>query len=61
MTIEEQSKEVRQVKKYKNGFITDPACLSPEHTVEDLLELKVGRCIEIIDYIQRRLRDDHSL
>ena len=40
MTVEEQANEVRLVKKYKNGFITDPACLSPEHTVADLDNLK---------------------
>lgn len=40
MTIEEQANEVRLVKKYKNGFITDPACLSPENTIEDLDNLK---------------------
>ena len=44
MTDEEQAKEVRLVKKYKNGFITDPACLSPEDTVADvdLLKEKYG-------------------
>jgi IMP dehydrogenase len=31
---------VAQVKKYKNGFITSPACLSPSHTVADVLRLK---------------------
>ena len=40
MTIEEQAKEVRLVKRYKNGFITDPACLAPTNTIEDLLALK---------------------
>lgn len=40
MTIEEQANEVRQVKKYKNGFITDPACLSPDHTIADVDRLK---------------------
>lgn len=28
------------MKKYKNGFITNPACLSPDHTVSDVLALK---------------------
>ena len=40
MTVEEQCKEVRLVKKYKNGFITDPACLSPSHTIAAVDELK---------------------
>ena len=40
MTIEEQAKEVRLVKKYKNGFITNPACLSPKHTCANVDELK---------------------
>ena len=40
MTIDEQQNEVRQVKKYKNGFITDPACLSPKDKIKDLLVLK---------------------
>ena len=40
MTIEEQKNEVRLVKKFKNGFITDPACLSPRARIKDLLALK---------------------
>lgn len=40
MTIEEQANEVRMVKKFKNGFITDPACLSPSHTIVDVDKLK---------------------
>ena len=40
MTVEEQANEVRLVKKYKNGFITDPACLSPNHVIADVDKLK---------------------
>ena len=40
MTVEEQAKEVRLVKRYKNGFITDPACLAPTNTIADVLALK---------------------
>jgi IMP dehydrogenase len=42
MTIEEQAKEVSLVKKFKNGFITSPACLSPSHTCADVDELKMN-------------------
>lgn len=40
MTEAEQANEVRLVKKYKNGFITDPACLSPDNTISDVLNIK---------------------
>jgi IMP dehydrogenase len=40
MTVEEQAREVRLVKKYKNGFITDPVILSPEHSIADVDQLK---------------------
>jgi len=40
MSIEDQAAEVRTVKKFKNGFILDPVCLSPESTASDVLKIK---------------------
>jgi IMP dehydrogenase len=40
MTVEEQAAEVRKVKKFRNGFITDPFCLSPNNTVGDVVRVK---------------------
>lgn len=40
VSIEEQAAEVYRVKKFKNGFINDPICLSPENTVEDVQHIK---------------------
>lgn len=39
-TVEDQAAEVRKVKRFKNGFITDPICLSPDSTVGDVVALK---------------------
>lgn len=40
LSIEDQAAEVRTVKKYKNGFILDPVCLSPESTASDVMQIK---------------------
>lgn len=39
-TMEEQAAHIRRVKKYEQGFIKDPICLSPDNTVLDLLKTK---------------------
>lgn len=43
---EEQAAMVHKVKKYENGFISDPVCLGPGDLVEDALEVKesLGFC-----------------
>jgi len=35
-----QAEMVRKVKKFENGFITDPLCLRPDATVQDVLDIK---------------------
>ncbi len=39
-SIEEQAAEVRKVKRFKNGFITDPICLPPKATIRDIDQIK---------------------
>ncbi len=39
-SITEQVNFVRKVKRYENGFITDPIILGPENTIEDLDDIK---------------------
>ena len=39
MTIDQQAREVRAVKKYETGVIRDPITIEPHRTVADLLEL----------------------
>ena len=38
MTIEQQAREVRQVKKYETGIIRDPVTINPDATIETLLQ-----------------------
>ncbi|KAJ3007804.1 hypothetical protein HKX48_008920 [Thoreauomyces humboldtii] len=44
--VEEQAEMVRKVKKFENGFITDPYCLGPGATVQDVYDVKdkLGFC-----------------
>jgi IMP dehydrogenase len=45
MTVEQQAREVRAVKKYESGVIKDPITISPDATVGQLLELTRERGI----------------
>ena len=38
--IDEQAAMVRKVKRFENGFITDPTVLSPQHTIADIDKTK---------------------
>ena len=40
-SIEEQAEMVAKVKRFENGFITDPIVLSPKTTVEEAKDLKM--------------------
>ena len=39
MTIEQQAREVRHVKKHESGVIKDPITVSPDATVRDVIQL----------------------
>lgn len=45
-TAEQQAAMVKKVKKFENGFISDPVVLGPTATVKDVLDMKarLGFC-----------------
>jgi IMP dehydrogenase len=42
-TVDEQVALVRSVKRFENGFITEPVTLSPEHTIRDVDAIKAAQ------------------
>lgn len=57
-----QAEMVRKVKKFENGFITDPLCLRPDATVQDVLDIKEAFGYSGIPITgERRVTHTHSL
>jgi len=54
MSIEQQAQEVLLVKKYEAGFISDPLTLSPDHTLEDAVNLMKQHQISGIPIVSKQ-------
>lgn len=53
MTAEEQAEQVRQVKRYESGVINDPITVTPETTVQEVIELTHARRISGVPVVDR--------
>ncbi|MCB1111771.1 MAG: IMP dehydrogenase [Chlamydiales bacterium] len=40
MTAEQQLDEIQKVKRYQNGFVSDPICLPPSATIREVLQIR---------------------
>ncbi|MFK8015910.1 MAG: IMP dehydrogenase, partial [Gammaproteobacteria bacterium] len=54
MTIDEQAREVSQVKKYESGVITSPITVSPDKTIRDVIELTRAHNISGVPVVDGR-------
>jgi len=52
MTIDQQAKEVRAVKKYESGVVKDPITIAPDCTVRDLINLTQENRISGLPVVQ---------
>lgn len=53
MSIDEQAREVRTVKKYESGVVTDPFCVTPDTTIRKLLALTSEHSISGLPVIKQ--------
>lgn len=65
MSANDQASMVRKVKKFENGFITEPLCLSDKETVGDVLEIKqrlgFGGIPITGEYSLEEILDEHEM
>jgi IMP dehydrogenase len=52
MSVEQQAKEVRAVKKYESGIIRDPITIVPTATIQDLYQLTIENGISGVPVVQ---------
>ena len=52
MPVEQQAREVRDVKKFETGVIRDPITIHPDRTVRDLIELTMERNISGVPVVE---------
>lgn len=52
LTIEEQAREVRRVKKFESGIVRDLVTIHPEATVHELMELTAANSISSVPVVQ---------
>jgi IMP dehydrogenase len=52
MTAESQAREVRRVKKYESGIVTDPITVTPDKTIREVLELTRAKGISGMPVVQ---------
>jgi len=57
LTLEEQAREVEQVKKFESGVVMNPVTITPNATLADLIELKEKRGFSGIPVVE----DDGTL